>query len=461
MAALHDLSIQECGSRMRAGDLTSEGLTRYMLERMERLDPTIHSFVTPTPDTALKEARERDAELAKGIDRGALHGIPFGVKDLIDAAGVPTTYCSAHYKDNPPAKMDAAVVGQLRNAGAVLLGKQTTHEFGFGGPSFDLPFPPARNPWNPDHYAGGSSSGSAAAVAAGVARFAIGSDAGGSVCSPAALCGVVGLKPTHNLISPHGGWGSSAMLGHNGILARTVEDTAIVLGIAVAPAKDGASGRVDYTAGLNDGVRGLRIGIPRNFLNESAAPHPEVIAGVDKIADLLREEGAHVEDFTLPEFELFASCGRVIIHGDAHARHERQLINAPEKYGVLTRRQVLLGPAVSAADYTKAVRMKDMLSEIVDEAYKPFDAVLALGVHGVAPGINDVGKMPWLVQQQHVNNNLTGMPAITMPTALVNGLPASVMLSARRQQEQMLLRVARSVEKLSGWSGVVPAHLDA
>ncbi|MBV8839742.1 MAG: amidase, partial [Alphaproteobacteria bacterium] len=193
---LHELSIAEAGRALRAGTVTSVALTQDALSRIAALDPLIHAFVLVTRERALADAERADRELKSGIDKGPMHGVPYALKDIYNTAGIRTTCHSKLLLDHIPAE-DSVVEAKLRAGGAVLLGKLATHEFALGGPSFDLPFPPARNPWNLDHFTGGSSSGSGAAVAAGLTRMAMGSDTGGSIRGPAFYCGVVGLKPTY------------------------------------------------------------------------------------------------------------------------------------------------------------------------------------------------------------------------------------------------------------------------
>nr|MDQ3936810.1 amidase family protein [Actinomycetota bacterium] len=229
-AALHELSIAAAGTRLRAGELTSIELTEHSLARIEALDDSLHAFIRVTAERALGDAARADAELEAGVDRGPLHGIPYALKDVFDVAGIPTTCHSKVCIDRIPTA-DCAVEERLSQGGGVLLGKLATHEFALGGPSFDLPFPPARNPWNPDHFPGASSSGSGVAVAAGMAHVAIGTDTSGSIRGPAAHCGAVGLKPTYGLVSRRGSFPLAFSLDHCGPIAWTVEDVALAMGV--------------------------------------------------------------------------------------------------------------------------------------------------------------------------------------------------------------------------------------
>src|SRR5690349_12783506 len=226
--ALHDYSIAETGALLRSGKVTSMALTEHAFERIKAIDPLISAFVLLTRESALAEAAAADADFARGIDKGPMQGIPHALKDIYGTAGIRTTCHSKVLIDNVP-KEDSVVAAKFKAQGAVMLGKLATHEFAIGGPSFDLPFPPARNPWNPDHMPGGSSSGSGAAVAAGIVRMAMGSDTGGSIRGPAAYCGTVGLKPTYGLVSRRGVFPLSYTLDHCGPLSWTVEDSAIAM----------------------------------------------------------------------------------------------------------------------------------------------------------------------------------------------------------------------------------------
>jgi aspartyl-tRNA(Asn)/glutamyl-tRNA(Gln) amidotransferase subunit A len=314
MMDTQDLSIAAMGQALRAGSVTSAQLTRDALARIKARDIGLHAFVLLSEDRALADAARADAERASGTDRGPFHGIPYALKDIYDTAGIRTTCHSKLRLDNVPAE-DCVVATKFNEAGGVLLGKLATHEFALGGPSFDLPFPPARNPWNVDHVTGGSSSGSGTAIAARMVRMAMGSDTGGSIRGPAAWCGLVGIKPTYGRVSRRGVFPLSWTLDHCGPLSRNVEDAAITVQvIAGHDPQDGASVDLpvpDYRADLAKGVSGLRVGIPRGFFTGASALTHDVLAGINRTADQLRAAGATVEDITLPDYALFAAAGRL------------------------------------------------------------------------------------------------------------------------------------------------------
>src|SRR5580693_6718621 len=267
-AKLFELSIAEAGRKLRDGAITSRALTEDALARINAIDPALNSFITVTADRARADAAAADANFAKGIDNGPMQGVPYALKDIYDTAGIRSTCHSKLRVDNVPAA-DSVVEAKFKAHGAVLLGKLSTHEFALGGPSFDLPFPPARNPWNPAHHPGGSSSGSGAGVCAGLFPLALGSDTGGSVRNPASSCGIVGLKPTYGLVSRRGVFPLAFTLDHVGPLTRTVADCALLLDAiaghdpadpASAPSMAGRFGR-----DLLRDVRDLRIGFVRHF----------------------------------------------------------------------------------------------------------------------------------------------------------------------------------------------------
>jgi aspartyl-tRNA(Asn)/glutamyl-tRNA(Gln) amidotransferase subunit A len=299
MADLHFMTIAEAAKLIGARKLSPVELTQSCLRRIEALDGQINAFITLTGERALAQATRAEAETAAGRYRGPMHGIPFGLKDLYATAGILTTGNSKVCANHVPTE-DAAAAAKLYQAGAVLLGKLGASEFAHGGPAFDAPWPPARNPWNPEHITGGSSSGSAAAVAAGFMPGALGSDTGGSVRVPAGMCGTVGLKPTYGLVSRHGVIPYSFSFDHCGPLAWTVEDCAIMLGaIAGYDARD--SGSVDrpvpdYRAALEPDLLGVRVGVVWHFWEQDSTVDEQLACAMEHALDVLRRLGARVED---------------------------------------------------------------------------------------------------------------------------------------------------------------------
>jgi aspartyl-tRNA(Asn)/glutamyl-tRNA(Gln) amidotransferase subunit A len=293
-------TISELAQRLRRRKVSPVEITQECLARIDRLNPALNAFITVTAESALAGARQAQAEILRGEWRGPLHGVPVALKDLIDTAGIRTTAASALHKDRIPTH-DAEVVRRLRQAGAVLIGKNNLHEFAYGGSSLISYFGDAHNPWNRGHIAGGSSGGSAAAVVAGLAYAAIGTDTAGSVREPAALCGCVGLKPTYGRVSSRGVIPLSLSLDHVGPLAATVEDAAIVLqSIAGYDAADITSADVpvsDYVSGLREGVRALRVGVPRAYFFDDL--DPEVASAMEHALSGIRSLGAEIKEVQL------------------------------------------------------------------------------------------------------------------------------------------------------------------
>lgn len=454
-----ELSIAGAAKALRAGSTTSVALTEAALARIEAADPKVHAFITVTAERARADAARADAELAAGKDLGPLHGVPYAIKDIYDTAGIRSTCHSKLRVDNVPTE-DSVAAAKLAAAGGVLLGKLGTHEFALGGPSFDLPFPPARNPWNTDHIPGGSSSGSGAAIAAGMTRLAMGSDTGGSIRGPAAYCGTVGLKPTYGRVSRRGVFPLSTTLDHIGPLTRSVEDTAIALQILAGyDPLDPASANTpvgDYLGDLEKGVSGLRIGIPRAFFADAPNASPEILASIDATAAKLREAGATVIDVKLPPFAVFSMCGRVLMFGEAFAIHEADMRSRPLDFGRLTFERFILGATITGADLLQALRLRQELHKAVENVFESVDALLTASSLLPAPTFENASNTPlsWGAMQT-MPFNVTGHPALCVPTGLTSsGLPMGVQIVGRSFDEATTLRIGRAVEVLSGWENV-------
>ena len=454
-----DLSIAAMGKALRSGAVTSVQLTQDALARVAAKDDTLHAFVLMTGDLALSQAQRADAELKAGSDRGPFHGIPYALKDIYDTAGIRTTCHSKLRLDNVP-EHNSVVAGRFDAAGAVLLGKLATHEFALGGPSFDLPFPPARNPWNPEHVTGGSSSGSAAAIAARMVRMAMGSDTGGSIRGPAAWCGLVGIKPTYGRVSRRGVFPLSWALDHCGPLSRSVEDSVLTLQLLAGhDPYDGASAALpvpDYGAELNKGVKGLRIGIPRDFFIGASATTHDTLAGIERTTAQLRDAGAIVEDVKLPDYALFGAAGRVIMMAEAYAIHARDLQTRLLDYAEITANRFVLGATVRATDYLAALRVRRELTDAVNAALTKYDALLCLSALNTAPRFDaPADALTGGAPMQTIPFNVTGHPAMSVPVGLgSDGLPVGVQIVGRAFDEATVFRVGRAIEVLSGWENV-------
>ena len=455
MTDLHWMTAGDAARAIAARELSPVELTKALLERIQQLDPQLNVFIRLDVEIAMAAARAAEQEIVAGRPRGPLHGVPVGIKDIIDVAGLPTTCHSKILIDNVAAT-DAVCVARLRGAGAIVLGKLSTHEFAIGGPSFDLPWPPARNPWNNAHHPGGSSSGSGSGVAAGLFPMALGSDTGGSVRNPASACGIVGLKPTYGLVSRRGVFPLSFTLDHVGPLTRTVTDNALMLeviaghdpldpGSAPAPA-----GR--FADGLDRGVRGLRIGFVRHFHETDLPADPEVTAGLENVAGTLKSLGADVRDIQLPTLGEFAAVNRVILQSEAWAIHGPWLRERPGDYGKLARRRLLPGAFLSAGDYVQANRRRLEMIAAVDDALGEVDVLLCASAMDPPSRIEDAEETERTYPRQaRTPFNVTGHPALAIMAGLSsNGLPLSVQFVGRNFAEATLFQVARAWERAAG-----------
>ncbi|MCW6507460.1 amidase [Lichenifustis flavocetrariae] len=455
---LHELSIAEAGRALRSGQLTSLALTEATLARIDALNPQLHAFVTLTRDRALADAAKADTAFARGLDAGPLQGIPYGLKDIYGTAGIRTT-CHSHLLHDHIPEVDCAVEEKLRAGGGVLIGKLGTFEFAIGGPSFDLPFPPARNPWNPDHFTGGSSSGSAAAVASGMVRLAMGSDTGGSIRGPAALCGTVGFKPTYGRVSRRGVFPLAYSLDHCGPLTWSIEDAALTLQvIAGYDPRDPASADVpvpDYTAAMGRDLAGLRIGYTRRFFIDNPFLTPEVTKALDAAAEQMATLGATVDEVDIPAFEVFDACAQVIMFAEAYAIHETDLKTRPGAYGRYAYQRIVSGAVLSAADLVQAQRLRRELTTAVDMgALRTHHALLApTGLSTAAP-FSDFGKDAARWGGMLTNPfNVTGSPALALPIGFgSNGLPLGAQIVGRPFNEETVLRIGFAYEAASGVS---------
>ena len=453
------LPIATMGGQLRAGQVTSEALTRAALDQVAARDGALCAFITVTADRALADARRADAAFAAGQDAGPMQGIPYALKDIYDTAGIRTTCHSKLLEHNVP-QADCVVAEKLAQGGGVLVGKLATHEFAIGGPSFDLPFPPARNPWDLDCITGGSSSGSGAAVAAGLVRMAMGSDTGGSIRGPAAYCGVVGIKPSYGRVSRRGIFPLSYTLDHAGPLTRSVSDAAIALQvIAGHDPLDPASADEpvdDYLGGLERGVAGLRLGVPRAFFADAPAVTPDMLAAFDRAVDALRAAGATVENVALPPYALFNACGRVILSAEAFAVHEADLRTRLADYGAITQQRFLLGACITAPDLVQAFRARRELTDAVNGALGRYDALLTASALAEAPRFDaapDPNKSN-TAPMQTIPFNVTGHPAMSVPTGKgAHGLPLSLQVVGRPFDEAMVFRVGRAIEVATEWDG--------
>lgn len=446
------ITIAEASRLIAERKLSPVELTQACLDRVTQLDDTLHAFILQTPDRAMADARAAEARVMTGKALGPLDGIPIGHKDIYNTAGIRTTGHSKVLEHNVPTR-DGTVVRKWAKAGTVLMGKLSTHEFAMGGPSFDVPWPPARNPWNPDHFTSGSSSGTGAAVAAGMVLGGTGSDTGGSIRGPAALCGITGIKPTYGLVSRAGVLPLSFSMDHAGPMAWTVEDCALLLqAMAGYDAEDPAS--VDrpvanLTAGIGNSVKGLRIGVVRHFFETDNAASPATLQGINHALDVFEHLGAEVSDITLSPLAEYHACGSIILSSEAYAVHEPWLKTRFNDYGELFRDRIALGGFIRATDYVQALRRRRTLCLEVKLAMADLDLLVSASQPAEAPRITEVPK--WGTMEKPsltMPFNLTGYPAMTIPTGFgAGGLPVGMQLIAKPFQEPLLFQAAHAFEK--------------
>ena len=461
MTELAYLTLAEASTRLRRKELSPVEYTQELLERIHTHDAGFNTFLLQTPELALRQARQAEADIQAGNWRGPLHGIPYGLKDIIDVEGLPTTGHSRILADNL-ARADAFVAQRLRAAGAVLLGKLSTHEFALGGPCFDLPWPPARNAWNRDYFPGGSSSGSGAALAAGFLPAALGSDTGGSVRNPASMCGIVGMKATYGRVSRRGVLPLSYSLDHVGPMTRTVTDNALLLNVISGhdPQDPGSSRDAvpDFSAVLEEGVNGLRVGVIRRFYNGDFEADAEMAESIEDAVRTLARQGAEIQEIDPGPLADYSSTNRMILLSEAYAIHEKWLQQRPADYAALTRQRLLPGAFFRAVDYVHALRQREVLRQRFNDCMASVDvAVTASSMEPACP-IEDAELCERLYgRQARAPFNLTGSPALAVPTGFAStGLPLSMQIIGRPGDEATVYRVARAHERETQWTSRHP-----
>jgi aspartyl-tRNA(Asn)/glutamyl-tRNA(Gln) amidotransferase subunit A len=472
-------TIVDLAPRLRRKEVSPVELTRACLDRIEKLNPTLNAFITVTAESAVAEARAAESEISRGEWRGPLHGIPIAIKDLIDTAGVRTTAGSELYKDRVPAQ-DAEVVRRLRQAGAVILGKNNLHEFAYGGSSLVSFFGDVHNPRNEAHMAGGSSGGSAAAVAAGLCYAAIGTDTAGSVREPAALCGCVGLKATYGRVSTRGVISLSWSLDHVGPLAATVGDAAIVLqAIAGYDSFDANSADVpvaDYFAGLGHGGTTLRVGIPRAYFLD--ALDDEVRAAVEQALIVIGTCGdsrgrpssrAQIEPLVVEmrEVQIEVPSDRTVQAAESYAYHAENVARSPELYQPETLRRIRSGEKISAAEYIQRRSEQDEQRRRIREIFSEVDLLVTPTTPIPAPAIADLKKDPTALRPAEITLlrntrpfNVWGLPAISVPCGFTkSGMPIGLQIAGAPWREDLVLRLAGAYESAAGVAASHRAHI--
>ena len=448
------LSIREASDLVRKRVISPVELTRACLQRIERLNPTLNAFITVTAEQAMAQAREAEAEVQRGRWRGPLHGIPVGLKDNIDTEGVRTTLASAVFKDRVPAA-DAEVVRRLKAAGAVALGKQNLHEVAFGTTSAVSHFGPVHNPWQYDRIAGGSSGGSAVAVAAGLCFGAVGTDAGGSIRVPSAYCGIVGLKPTYGLVSMRGGgdagWWS---MNHLGPMCRSVADAALLLSaIAGYDPRDSTSVEApipDYTAALRAKVSALRLGVPRAVFYDNL--DPEIEAAINAALGVLRQLTTSVRDVSLQPISPVIAPN--IVLAENYAFHAPYFVKTPQLYHTAISRNLRQGSEVTTAAYIESRRELDEARRAIGAVFSNVDLLVTPTTAVPPPTIEDAVRLG--VELQLIRNtspfNVYGIPTISIPCGFTSsGLPIGMQITGPRFGESKVLALAHAYEQATDW----------
>ena len=450
-------TILELGDALRLRKISPVELTRECLARIEKLNPTVNAFITVLAESALEQARLAEEEIAHGSWRGPLHGIPIGLKDLIDTAGVPTTAASELYKDRVP-KQSAAIVRKLQQAGAILLGKQNLHEFAYGGSSMISYFGAVRNPWNTAHITGGSSGGSAAAVAAGMGYGAIGTDTAGSIREPGSLCGVVGLKPTYGRVSAQGVIPLSESLDHVGPIARNVADATLILqAIAADEGKDFGLPPSDFLTPWKTMDRNLRIGVPRSYFYDDL--DTEVAAAVEEALQVLDTLSGERHDI-----ELHPDPDRTLQAAEAYAFHAESVAKTPTLYQPETLRRIKTGENVTRDEYLRRRAELDITRRNIRQLFEAIDVFVTPTTPIPAPSIVELQQNPELLRPRELlllrNTrplNIWGLPAISVPCGFTKvGLPIGLQIAGPPGREDIVLRIAYAYEQATSWHERMP-----
>lgn len=454
--ALCDLDLRAVSEAIGRREVSALEVTEAYLRRIERHDPVLRAYITVMADQALACAKAADSAMAHAERRGPLHGVPLALKDLIAYAGVKMTAGSRLLADHV-AERDATVTERLRAAGAVILGKLAMHEFAFGRPTTEGAFPTGRNPWDVRRAPAGSSSGSAVAVAAGLCAAALGSDTGGSIRGPAAMCGIVGLKPTYGLVSRRGVVPMDWSLDHVGPMTRSVWDNAVLLQAIAGHDPEDASTRPgpvpDYLAGLESGVRGMRLGLLRRYYVDWPGLNAEVRGAALAAFEELRRQGATIEEVDLPTLDLAPAVWSAFLAEmwDYHAETFRA---RPEAYAEGTRTRLRMGALVTAQEYLRAQRLRARLAREVNALLTRVDALVFPGQATPALRFEEISSREVMAASSRYTSpwNLVGLPAIVVPCGMTgDGLPVSIQIVGRAFDEPTVLRIARAYEQATDW----------
>ncbi len=449
-------TIAQAAQQIKAGTLSPVALTEECLTRIKKYDGRINAFHKVMENEARADAMTAEKEIAANKYRGPLHGIPIGIKDVFYMRGHKTT-ASSRVLENFEAEEDATVITRLKKAGAILIGLLDTYEFTFGGrPTFEALFPPARNPWDITRSTGGSSSGSGAAIAAGFCLGALGSDAGGSIRTPAALNGIAGLKPTYGRVSAHGDIPLSFSFDCVGPMAWTSEDCALMLQV-LAGYDPHDTTSVDtpvpnYKTALSEDLKGLRIGVIRHFFTTDYEAPAEIVTAMDEMAKTLSGLGAQVEEVILSPLSDWHAVGRIILPAEAYAIHEETLKEKWDLYGPLARNRMMLGSLVRAVDYIQAQRRRTEMMMEMENTFENFDVLITSAMLIPQPPIDDTAPFPYLdAPMIVVPFNLTLNPCHAVRVGYFDdGMPIGAQIAGRHWDELTVLKVGHAFEKAAG-----------
>jgi len=454
------MTLLEAARAIRAKEVSPVELTRECLARIEQLNPKLNAFITVTAEQALEQASAAEAEIQRGHWRGPLHGIPIALKDVFDTAGVRTTGASALFENRIPAE-DAAAVQRLKEAGAVLVGKTNLHEFAYGGSTMVSHFGVVRNPWDTERIAGGSSSGSAAAVMAGMCYAALGSDTAGSIRQPAAFCGAVGLKPTYGRVSMRGMLPLAWSYDHAGPITRTVADAAAVLQVLAGYDREDVTSRdmpvSDYTAALDLDIRTLRLGVARRYFFDNA--DPAIAAAVNQAIELLQEMAADLREIEVPVYSDDPAK-----KAEAYAYHAEFAAKSPQLYHPETLRRIQNGASVTAPEYISARRNLERVRRDAECLFETVDAILTPTVVIPPPKIDDLKREPAKLRDVEIITlrntrpfNVLGLPTISVPCGFTNaGLPVGLQIAAAPWREDIVLALAHKYQQATHWHARAP-----
>lgn len=460
------LTVQDASKMLRSGLVTSKELTLACIDITDKHDASLGTFITRFKEESLEAANRADTEIANGINRGPLHGIPMAIKDTIAVSEGPTSAQSLVLDPLWAEDREGPVIKRLKNAGVVLMGKTTTCEFAIGIPDSTKPFPIPRNPWDLTRWPGGSSSGSANGIAAGLFLGGIGSDTGGSIRIPAAFCGITGLMPTFGRVPVTGSVPLSFSLDRIGPLARSAWDCGAILqtiaGYDSSDQNSVNSSVPDYLCTIEEGIKGLRVGIPHLSENIDTDTTTELV--FTSAVEILRSLGAHVENIEIPFYKELCSSGSITLASEAMAFHKNNLQVRWLDYAAATREFLLRGLLITGSDYVQAQRVRKLGQSETAELFTKFDVIVMPTVSKEAPLFDeiDLSGLKNLTKFNTMYWNIVGNPAISIPMGFTDtGLPLSIQIASRAFDEATLLRTAHAFQKVTNWHlqrPLIPSH---